>query len=293
MHSGPKVTIGVPVFNGASTLSRSLDCLARQTYRNIEVVISDNASTDGSAAIAHEFAQRDSRFRLVQHEANIGSVPNFRFLLDVAETELFMWRADDDWSDLDYVEKLVSILDRNPVTVLAACESVLVTPSGTLSESRRFPVADQRWRAFRIGYTLMNLGASSIYGIWRKPALVETLDRTLERFPHVWGWDYIALMPIVLDERIQGTNETRLYVGSPDSVRYPVKRSAADMWELRRAFRNECIAEVATREWSWWEKPIIWMFSIRYSNKCSFRFWKTVRRQVREILEVRLPWSTK
>lgn len=286
MPSGSKVTIGVPVFNGASTLFRSLECLATQTYRNIEIVVADNASTDGSAAIAQQFAERDARFRLVRHEVNIGGMPNFRFLLDAAQSEFFMWRADDDWSDPDYVEKLVAILDRNPDAALAACESVLVTPDGAISESRPFPVADRPLRAFRIGYTLMNLGASSIYGIWRKPALVETLDRTLERFPHVWGWDYVAMMPVVLDERVKGTNETRLYVGRPDAVRYPVKRMASDMWDLRASFRNACLEEIRTRRWKWWEKPVLWAFARRYANKRSYRFWKTVRRQLREYLGV-------
>src|SRR5690554_3061524 len=122
------VTIGVPVYNGAATLRASLECLRDQTYRNIEVIISDNASTDTSTAIAQSFVDADPRFHLVKRQKNVGPVPNFFSLLGESNAELFMWRADDDWSDEHYVEKLVALFDSDSRTRLAVAESVLVKP---------------------------------------------------------------------------------------------------------------------------------------------------------------------
>src|SRR3546814_15784678 len=97
------VTIGVPVYNGAATLRECLECLRNQTFRDIEVLISDNASSDNSAAIAQEFVDRNPRFKLICQSENIGARRHFVGLLEMAPTDFFMLRSDDDLSDADFV----------------------------------------------------------------------------------------------------------------------------------------------------------------------------------------------
>ncbi|PKQ06139.1 MAG: hypothetical protein CVT73_10525 [Alphaproteobacteria bacterium HGW-Alphaproteobacteria-12] len=286
MASERTVTIGVPVYNGAGTLRTSLECLQNQTYRDIEVIVSDNASTDDSADIAQEFVDKDSRFHLVRRETNIGPAPNFFSLLERAQTELFMWRADDDWSEPDYVEKLVALFDKDEHTKLAAAESVFVRPNGVVAAVKSFSAPHQKSRVSRIGHMLMNLNPNSICGLWDRRTLIEIMTRTKESYPYVWAWDHVVLLPVILAEGVSGTNETRLYVGQPEARRYSVKERAETMWKMRRVFRHACFAELRRIHWRWWEKPVLTLIVLRYANLRVYRFWKTVRRHIRQFFEL-------
>ncbi|ABS64953.1 glycosyl transferase family 2 [Parvibaculum lavamentivorans DS-1] len=280
------VTIGVPVYNGAATLAKSLECLRTQTYRDIEVIVADNASTDDSADIAQGFVDRDPRFRLIRRDSNIGPVPNFFSLLGEASSELFMWRADDDWSDADYIEKLKELFDRDAKVRLAASECLLVRHNGEVLETRSFSRPEKGSRIRRIGHVLMHLSSNSIYGLWHRKTLVEILARTQKNYPYIWAWDHLAMFPVILAEGVAGTNETRLYAGRDVARRYSASEPAAKMWEMRRSFRAACFAEMRMLDLTFSERILLSVYVMRYANIRVYRFWKTVRRQIRETLGV-------
>lgn len=96
MSANPLVTIGVPVYNGERFLARTLRSLLAQTYSNLEIIICDNASTDGTEAICKEFAAQDSRIRYLRNASNIGAIPNFLRTLDLATGKYFAWTPADD-----------------------------------------------------------------------------------------------------------------------------------------------------------------------------------------------------
>jgi glycosyltransferase involved in cell wall biosynthesis len=114
-----KVSVGVPVFNGAASLSTALNNILDQTVRDIEIIISDNASTDATAEICRDITSRDPRIRYFRQPQTINATENFRFVLSQARAPYFMWAAHDDTRDLDYIEKLLRALEDNPNAVLA------------------------------------------------------------------------------------------------------------------------------------------------------------------------------
>ncbi len=83
----PRVTIGMPIYNSMKFVERALGALVEQTYGNFTLLISDNASTDGTWELLQPWAQRDERIVLHRQETNIGARENFRYLLDLAETD--------------------------------------------------------------------------------------------------------------------------------------------------------------------------------------------------------------
>lgn len=108
-----RLSIGLPVFNGEKFLKKCLDSLLSQTFKNFEIIISDNASTDNTKKICSQYAEKDSRIRYVRQENNIGLLPNFNFVLNQAKNEFFMWIGVDDFLLPDYAKKNLEILISN------------------------------------------------------------------------------------------------------------------------------------------------------------------------------------
>ena len=108
----PKVSIGMPVFNGAKFIRAALDSLLAQTFTDFELVISDNASTDDTETICREFVSQDCRIRYVRQPVNLGAFGNFFHVLTLAKGQYFMWMAHDDMvSDMNYLAHLVKAID--------------------------------------------------------------------------------------------------------------------------------------------------------------------------------------
>jgi glycosyltransferase involved in cell wall biosynthesis len=117
----PQISIGMPVYNGEQFIREALDSLLVQTFTDFELIISDNASTDGTEAICREYETRDKRIRYVRWALNRGAIANFNFVLNEAVGEYFMWAACDDIRSVDYLELNCHFLGRNPDYVASTC----------------------------------------------------------------------------------------------------------------------------------------------------------------------------
>jgi glycosyltransferase involved in cell wall biosynthesis len=128
----PLVTVGIPVYNDEKYVVAAIDDILAQTYRNLEIVISDNDSTDGSEAICRSYVGKDARVRYVRQERNIGPHANFRYLMDHAQGVYFMWAASDDRWDPEFIERLVRSLERESETAVAFCPYSEIDEQGAL-----------------------------------------------------------------------------------------------------------------------------------------------------------------
>ncbi|MFN4230105.1 glycosyltransferase family 2 protein [Parvibaculum sp.] len=279
-----QISIGVPVFNGAKSLDAVLECLRVQTFTDFEVIISDNGSTDGSKEIAAGFAARDSRFRLVEHAHNIGAKNNFLSLVEEANCDLFIWRADDDLCDPDFLAILKRHFDSNPELALAAPRVKFVHDDGSPNYEEDFQILSDKIRPLRIGDALMGASSSWIFGLWKRDALRHALEITLPTYPYVWGWDPLTLLPPLLDERVETDANALLIKKSISTARYRWQVPAREMWEMRRAFSRTCFIAFRQRDWTLAERVIVGVYVFRFANLRVYRFWKTVRAQMREWL---------
>lgn len=112
--NSPLVSIGVPSYNRPKTLERTLTSLVNQTYPNLEIVISDDCSTNPEVEKVIQKFQGDPRVIYYHHAVNKGAIGNFNFILGKLSGEYFMRIADDDWLDLNYVEACLTFLLANP-----------------------------------------------------------------------------------------------------------------------------------------------------------------------------------
>lgn len=109
MKQEPLVSIGIPTFNRPAGLRRTLECITGQTYMNLEIIVSDNGSPgDETQKVVMEFMKNDSRIQYYRQTENKGGLFNFKFVLEKATGEYFMWAADDDeWEDR-FIELCIS-----------------------------------------------------------------------------------------------------------------------------------------------------------------------------------------
>jgi glycosyltransferase involved in cell wall biosynthesis len=189
----PMVSIGVPTRDRASLLERALASLTGQDYPNLEIIVSDNASTDQTPTIC---ARLQERYPFVRYEpcpVRIDALENFKRVLLLARGRYFTWASDDDLWAPTFVSTLVHRLEADPDVALAAAEAQFMLADGTrlpfFREGRAFYEPRQsRWRQLLtlVGHNYGNL----FYGLYRREALLTqdggtVLDgcRTLNEIP--------------------------------------------------------------------------------------------------------------
>ena len=128
----PKVSIGLPIYNAEQHLDACVRSLLDQTLTDFELILSDNASRDGTADLAARWADADDRIRFYQHPENKGAAFNFNFVADKSRAPLFKWVAHDDLYAPTYLEKCVEALDRDPKAAMAFARRRFLTPDGRL-----------------------------------------------------------------------------------------------------------------------------------------------------------------
>ena len=206
MTTAPRLTIGLPVYNGEKFIAESIEALLGQSYPDFELLISDNASTDSTGDISRGYEKQDSRVRYFRQPQNIGLAPNHNFVVERASGELFKWAAGDDLYARDLVERCVDALDKYPDVVLAHAWTAKVDPSGAVFKALEYPLntadprAPERFRSL-----LYTSGGDDDYGVMRTAVLRRTAmkesyhhaDRTIiaelslhGRFYQVPDWLY-------------------------------------------------------------------------------------------------------
>lgn len=130
--SMPTISIGLPVYNGERYLREAIDSVLKQTFRDIELIISDNASTDGTEAICREYANRDQRVRYVRNNVNEGAAGNFRRTFELASGKYFKWVAVDDITAPDFLEKCKRVLDERSHVVVCTSKVSIIDENGAV-----------------------------------------------------------------------------------------------------------------------------------------------------------------
>lgn len=175
MSPTARLSIGLPVFNGERYLAASIEALLGQSYQDFELIISDNASTDGTAAICRQYAAQDSRIRYIRQPRNLGLVGNHNFVVAQARGEFFKWAGHDDLYARDQVERCVAALDEQPAAVLATSWTVYIGSSGSATKLYKFPAATAAASApERLRSQLFDDKGDYTYGVMRTNVLRRT-----------------------------------------------------------------------------------------------------------------------
>ncbi|MEN9949556.1 MAG: hypothetical protein RLY85_308 [Bacteroidota bacterium] len=163
------VTVGIPTYKRIDGLKRALDSILNQTHRELEVIISnDNSPEPLLNELIETYAQRDSRIKYFHQKQSLRTVANFSFVKDHALGKYFLWVADDDWLDSDYIEKCVHFLENNPTYAITAGTCFYHKDVQTiLHQNSNFSIENQGYKArmFRFFRTVTLNGY--YYGVMR------------------------------------------------------------------------------------------------------------------------------
>jgi glycosyltransferase involved in cell wall biosynthesis len=128
--TSPRVSIGLPVYNGSDHLAEAMESLLSQTFEDFELIICDNASTDRTPALCRHYAAQDRRVRFIQNPANIGSARNHTRTLELATGQYFKWCGHDDVHAPGYLAACVKVLDEQPAVSLAYPQTIIIDDDG-------------------------------------------------------------------------------------------------------------------------------------------------------------------
>ncbi len=124
------ITVGLPVYNSERYVRQSIDSLLAQTFRDFVLIISDNASTDGTAQICKQYAARDARVKYFRNETNIGNPRNFNRVAELTNTRYLKWSTADDFWEPGFLERALEVMERDATIALCYPQAVLVDADG-------------------------------------------------------------------------------------------------------------------------------------------------------------------
>jgi glycosyltransferase involved in cell wall biosynthesis len=231
MPGEPLVTIGMPTYNRVQLLIRALDSALAQTYPRIEVVIADNASTDGTEQICHERAQTDPRIRYVRHPHNIGPTANFNELFGCCGGDYVLMLADDDWLDPDYVSRCVAALEADSELVHVAGRARYERAGVDITDGVEHQHLQDDAAARVSGYLAEVDDNGIFYGVIRRTAL----DRVTP-LPNVLGNDWLHVSRIASVGKIATVDGVRIHReldGTSVDVDSILRMFGASRWQAR------------------------------------------------------------
>lgn len=208
--SRPLVSVGLPVYNGQRFVARTLESLLAQDWPALELIVSDNASTDRTRDICLEYAARDGRIRYVRQETNIGACRNFHAVLQLARGEYFMWAGADDWWHRSCVRRNLEVLQSRPDVAASVSRARFeIAGRGVHVQQGTYALMDSPGRNI-IRYLRDPALNSRFYGLFRTDVLRRCFDGEV-----IWAFDLLVVARVLLlgkffeiDEQLFGRDLT-------------------------------------------------------------------------------------
>ena len=277
----PRVTVGVPVYNGGKFLAESLDCLVNQTFSDIEILVFDNASTDATPEIVQAYAERDPRIKYIRQMENVGPLRNFLDVVNACGTEYFCWRADDDLSSPDYLEKLHEALEASPHADLAVGRIATSVNGEAPDFARQIPHLTGRPME-DIRRQLSRPNACALYGVWRTDAVRPLFSEVVNEYQAAWASDHLLISSILLKRSFVLVPEVTFIQRYFTTVEKSYSRpDMSTMRKLRRIYYRIVSRHIDEMEFSPMERLRVKYYAWLSLGKAIFPFRRMVIHTIR------------
>lgn len=240
-EQSPKVSLGMPVYNGERFIEESLDSLLAQTFEDFEIVICDNASTDRTEEICRAYSAKDDRVRYFRSRANFGPIHNFNTVFRLSRGKYFKWCSSDDVCAPNYLERAVEVLENDPSTVLVFTLAAAIDEEGRQKQFLPGQISDRDTpdsvsspdpvTRFRKLIRHIWWVDAAFYGLMRSDVLLQTSLHLYQR-----SGDQLLVTELSLKGRFYEIPETLFfsrYHSNKTSIRQKSMRQRAELIENR------------------------------------------------------------
>ena len=212
----PLISVGIPTYNRPEGLRQTLGYITGQTYKNLEIIVSDNCSPgEETKKIVQKFIKEDSRIKAFRQEVNKGPVVNFNFVLRAASGKYFMWAADDDLWDKTYIEVLCKLLLKNKGAAIAMSNYKTVPRDKLLPEHSRARIFhifssnfNNNWSIYESLLNYLKTGNHVIiYGLYVTEVLKKIGGFHSDSRPFFHCSDYLTVLKMLLNGKVVFTNK--------------------------------------------------------------------------------------
>jgi glycosyltransferase involved in cell wall biosynthesis len=201
----PLVSILIPTFNRAATLRRAAESALAQTHRNLEIVVSDDGSTDDTETVCQELCARDARVRYLRSPTNEGLAVNHNVLFKEMHGDYAMLLSDDDWLERNYVESCLGRLRSRPDHVLVCGLARYVDQAGAFRDAVALQL-DQQSAAARVVSYLRNVDENGLlYGLMPRAVLARAAPMR-----SVLANDWLLVAAVVAQGKAATLGETHI-----------------------------------------------------------------------------------
>jgi glycosyltransferase involved in cell wall biosynthesis len=215
----PVVSVGIPTYNRPEGLRRTLRCICEQSYKNIEIIVSDNCSpTPESMELVGEFQQRDPRVRFFRQQPSLGAFGNFQFVLQQAKGDFFMWAADDDEWHRDYIQECLCVFTSQDIASAMPHFKTLNRVSGQYRDNPMPSLTLLKCHAANMTAFLRVLSPSFFYGLHRR----EKIQFFLRESSVFDFYDCYFILRLLSEAKIAIVDQW-LYTAGIDQPEYQIK----------------------------------------------------------------------
>jgi glycosyltransferase involved in cell wall biosynthesis len=238
-----EVSLAMPVYNGERYVAEAIRSILNQSYKNFELIITDNASTDGTEQICREFAMSNRCVRYKRNERNLGAAPNHNLGFELSSGKYFKWCAHDDNLSTNFISACVSALERNQNAVLAYGATQSIDQDGhhipLIGGARRSLEETSPVRRFQ--KVLVEKGTCfEIFGLFRREALQKS---TLQRM--YYGSDHALLAETAFFGTFVQVPEAILYNREHPARSINMDKKDRVLWQCTDARSNRSFEHIS------------------------------------------------
>lgn len=211
--SEPLVSVCIPTYNRAQKLQLAVNALFNSTYKNLEIIISDNASSDDTENVCRALEKLDRRIKYYRHSENRGPTANFEFARSQATGKYFLWHGDDDYLDINYISECVAELENDQFLVLVSGVAAYHQDGGDVLSYGNIIQANSDWPALRIAKYLWLVTENSIFcGAYRRHVVEQCL------MPNCLAGDWIWVSEVLLRGKAKIIQRIHVHRNQGDST---------------------------------------------------------------------------
>lgn len=288
----PLVSIGIPVYNAESTIATCIESALAQNYANLEILISDNMSTDATSQICKKYQESDNRIRFFKQDQNIGALNNFNFVLAASKGVYFKWLGSDDVISSNSVSESVKVMERNTHFVACAAPTFFDYEHTNGQNPIEFKLEGSQYSRIQNFFAQPGRSHGLTYSLIKRDLLL--------RYPIIgkdfFGWDWCLVLFLLSIGPIAFAQSTSLILGSNGASSTNAIYGQYNLIGLRRIlpfWRFTVLTIQSGKEWAAGARFLLYLKLVTFNVINLLKEFRTARQKIGKVKSLAVNFLTK